>query len=245
MITKKDIKDSFIAMGVSPGDVLIIQSSYKGCGEIENGPDGLIDTLMELLGTEGTLIMPAYNFTQWTENHYFDVLETTSEVGAITEIFRKKPEVARTAHPIHSLSVWGKYKDKFASLDYASSFGQDSIFANLIEVNALYATIGLGHKMPFLPCHYTEVQMEVPYRRVKDFAGIYLDSKRNTSLKVYNFHVRKSKLNPVFDGHSYMIENNLVKSYLKNDVLFCYARAKDYHQYFIDYIKENPKSFGY
>ena len=63
------------------------------------------------------------------------------------------------------------------------------------------------------------------------------------SLKVYNFHVRESRKNPVFDGHSYMIENNLVKSYLKNDVLFCYARAKDYHQYFIDYIKEDPRSF--
>ena len=198
---------------------------------------------MELIGTEGTLIMPAYNFNIWTEQHYFDVLETPSKVGIITEVFRIRKDVGRTVHPIHSLSVWGKLKEQFESLDYFSSFGKDSIFARLIDYNALYSTIGLGDKMPFLPCHYTEAFMNVPYRRIKDFAGIYLDKERNASLKIYGFHVRINQQDPVFAGHAYMIEKNMVKSYLKNDVLFCYARAKDYHQYFIDYIKDFPELF--
>jgi aminoglycoside 3-N-acetyltransferase len=244
MITKLDINKSFKDLGLTSGDILILQSSYKGCGGIENGPDGLIDVLMELLGTEGTLIMPAYNFTQWTEKHYFDILETPSEVGLITEIFRKRPEVGRTTHPIHSLSVWGKHKEEFEKLDYTNSFGEDSIFAKLIDKNALYVTIGLGHKMPFLPCHYSEVQVKVPYRRIKDFAGIYIDKKRNANLKVYNFHVRVNQKNPVHEAHSYLIDNNFVKSYSKNDVLFCYSRAKDYHSNFIDFIKNNPKLFA-
>lgn len=244
MITKKEIKEAFTEIGVTPGDVLVLQSSYKGCGGIEDGPDGLIDALMELLGPEGTLIMGAYNFTHWTEHHYFDILETPSEVGIISEIFRKRPEVGRTAHPIHSMSVWGKHKAQFEALDYDSSFGENSIFAHLLDINALYATIGLGDKMPFLPCHYTEVQMGVSYRRIKDFAGIYLDKERKASLKVYNFHVRQNQKNYLFEAHSCMMKNNSVKSYLKNDVIFCYARAQDYHQYFIDYIKEFPEQFS-
>lgn len=244
MITKEEIKESFKSIGVTPGDVLVLQSSYKGCGEIEDGPNGLIDALMDLLGKKGTLIMPAYNFIEWTEKHYFDLLETTSEVGVITEIFRKKPEVGRTAHPIHSMSVWGKLRDEFESLDYPSSFGEDSIFASLLKKNALYATIGLGDKMPFLPCHFTEIKMKVPYRRVKDFAGMYLNRKREASLKVYDFHVRVNQNNPVFEAHASLVNDDLVKSYIKNDVTFCYARAKDYDQYFIEYIKMNPNLFA-
>ena len=232
-----------MAIGVTPGDILVLQSSYKGCGEIENGPDGLIDALMELLGKEGTLIMPAYNFTQWTNHHYFDAIETPSEVGIITELFRQRKDVGRTIHPIHSLSVWGKHKTEFEALDYRSAFGENSIFARLIDYNVLYATIGLGKEMPFLPCHYTEVSLNVPYRRLKDFGGVYMDKDRNANLGVYSFHVRRNQKNPVFEAHTYCIEKNMVKSYLKDDVLFCYARAKDYHQYFIDYIKKFPQLF--
>jgi aminoglycoside 3-N-acetyltransferase len=244
MLTKKNITEAFSAMGIMPGDTLVLQSSYKGCGGVENGPDGLIDTLMDLLGTEGTLIMPAYNFNVWTEQHYFDVLETPSKVGIVSEIFRKRKDVGRTVHPIHSLSVWGKHKAEMEQLDHKSSFGNDSVFVRLMDYNALYTTIALGDNMPFLPCHFTEALMKVPYRRLKEFAGIYLDKNKHASLRVYSFHVRDNfKQRPVFDGHSYMIAHNQVKSHYVNEVQFCYARAKDYHQYFIDFIKKFPELF--
>ena len=244
MKTKLDLQNSFKELGVGRGDVLVLQSSYKGCGEIEGGPDGLIDALMDLLGPEGTLIMPAYNFTQWTSNHYFDVLETPSEVGIITEVFRNRENVGRTAHPIHSLSVWGKYKEELVNIQCSKSFGEDSVFAKLIEYNALYSTIGLGSKMPFLPCHYTEDILNVTYRRPKDFGGIYMDGNRKASLRVYSFRVRRNQKNPVYEGHTYLLDKGKVKTYFNGDLVFCYARAKDYHQDFIEYIKEFPESFS-
>ena len=244
MLKKRDIIDTFISIGVSPGDVLVLQSSFKGCGEVENGPEGVIDALMELLGPEGTLIMPSYNFKSWTEEHYFDILETPSGMGIITELFRRRKDVGRTNHPIHSMSVWGKLKDELESLRYNSSFGPDSIFNRLLDYNALYCTIGLGSKMPFLPCHYSEVLANVPYRRIKHFGGIYVDKNRNAKIEVYNFHVRINKKDPVYQGHIYLIENGKVYCETHNGVRLCYARAKNYHKGFTDYIKEYPKFFG-
>jgi len=243
MMTKNDIIQAFNNIGVNKGDILVIQSSYKGCGEIENGAIGLIEALQELLGEEGTLIMPAYNFDFWTKQHYFDILETPSEVGFITEVFRKSNNVARTSHPIHSLSVWGKLKETMVQMDYAGSFDKNSVFALLNELNAMYCTIGLGNKMPFLPCHFTEVEMNVPYRRVKDFAGIYLDINRIPSLRVYNFNVRVNHKNPVYEAHRYLMEQNFVKTYLQKNIPICFARAKDYHAFFVDYIKKFPQYF--
>ena len=244
MLKKTEIIDAFTSVGVSPGDVLILQSSLKGCGEIEDGPEGLIDSLIELLGPKGTLIMPAYNFKSWTEEHYFDIIETPSGVGVITELFRRRKDVGRTNHPIHSLSVWGKLKDELESMQYNSSFGPDSIFKRLLDCNAMYCTIGLGSKMPFLPCHYTEVIANVPYRRIKHFGGIYVDKDRNAKTEVYNFHVRVNKKDPVYGGHSYLIETGKVKCLKKKQVPLCYARAKNYHKDFTDYIKKFPEFFN-
>ena len=243
MLKKTEIIDAFNSIGVSSGDVLILQSSYKGCGEVENGPEGVIDALMELLGPEGTLIMPSYNFKSWTEEHYFDIIETPSGMGIITELFRQRENVGRTNHPIHSLSVWGKLKDELESLEYSSSFGPDSIFKRLLDYNAMYCTIGLGSKMPFLPCHYTEVVANVPYRRIKHFAGLYVDKDRNAKIEVYNFHVRINTKNPVFAGHSYLIEKEKVKCFTKKETPLYYARAEDYHEDFTDYIKKFPEFF--
>ena len=98
--------------------------------------------------------------------------------------------------------------------------------------------------MPFLPCHYTEDLLNVSYRRPKYFAGIYLDKNRKASLRVYSFRVRRNQKNPVYNAHTYLLEKNKVKMYSKDDVIFCYSRAKNYHQDFIDYIKEYPNLFS-
>ena len=243
MLTSNQIKNGFSSIGLKPGGILVLQSSYKGCGGVENGMEGLIDSLIEFLGPEGTLIMPAYNFQSWTEQHYFDPLETASTVGTITEIFRQRKDVKRTKHPVHSLSVWGKHANSLTNLDYTNSFGSDSVFAYLLKHDTIYATLGLGEKMPFLPCHFTEVSMNVSYRRNKDFGGIYLSEERKPELKVYGFPVRVNQKNPVFEAHIYLMKKDKVKTHIENDAPICYATAKDYHQFFIDYINEFPDLF--
>lgn len=243
MLTKIAIWSALEAIGLKPGEVLVLQSSVKGCGEIEGGPQGLIDALIEYLGPVGTLIMPSYNFNNWTEQHYFDILETPSKVGLVSEIFRQMPGVGRTQHPIHCLSVYGRLRSELESLDYQSSFSEEGVFAKLLRDDVLYTTFGLGDKMPFLPCHYSEAHMNVPYRRIKDFAGIYVDSNRNVSTKVYSFHVRNNSKDPVYEGHTYLVDQQKVKTHMVSNVPICYARAIDYHEDFTDYIRQYPDRF--
>ncbi len=246
MLTKKDIIDAFTSIGVTPGDILMLQSSYKGCGEVENGPDGLIDALLELLGPEGTLIMPSYNLSMWTEQHYFDLLETPSTSGILTEIFRKREGVGRTAHPIHPLAVWGKRRDELMALEYSNSFGEDSVFARLFHCNAMCATIGLD-KMGFIQSHYTEFLMKVPYRRLKHFGGIYLDKERKASVRVYNLNVRinTNREDLMSSAHVYMVREGTVPSHSANGVFYTFARTQDYHRYLTSYIESFPHLFGY
>jgi len=172
MLNSDDVYTAYQRIGLKIGDTLVVQSSYKGIGGFEGGPEALIQALLCAVGPEGALIMPAYNFTSWTQDHVFDVLETPStRVGIIPETFRLMKGVRRTRHPIHSLSVYGKRRDELCAIDHADSFGEDSIFAKLLELNSMYSTLGTGLNMPFLPCHYTETLMKVPYRYQKFFNG--------------------------------------------------------------------------
>jgi len=109
MHSKKQLKEALICLGIKPGDKVLIHSSYKSLGGIEEGAAGFFEVVMDLLGTEGTLILPTLTFRPVYETKFFDVRETPSCVGYLTEYFRTQVEgVVRSLHPTHSCAVWGK-----------------------------------------------------------------------------------------------------------------------------------------
>ncbi len=46
-------------LGVVPGGVLIVHTSFSKVGPVEGGPEGLVAALRAALGVEGTLVMPS------------------------------------------------------------------------------------------------------------------------------------------------------------------------------------------
>ena len=99
MLSKKELLDGFGQLNLKKGETIIVHTSYKSLGGVEGGADTVIDVMCELVGKEGTVLFPAFNFQSWTESHYFDVKETPSKMGAITEQARLRPNALRTPHP--------------------------------------------------------------------------------------------------------------------------------------------------
>ncbi len=107
--SKKQLEEDLIHLGIKPGDKLLIHSSYKSLGGIEDGAAGFFEAITDLLGPEGTLLLPTLTFRPVYETKFFDVKETPSCVGYLTEYFRTQVEgVVRSLHPTHSCAVWGK-----------------------------------------------------------------------------------------------------------------------------------------
>src|SRR3990172_13013518 len=128
MLSRKELLDGFRQTSVKAGDTIIVHTSYKSLGGVEGGAEAVIDVMRELVGARGTVLFPAFNFQSWTETHYFDVLETPSKMGMITELARLRPDVKRTPHPIYSFSVWGARADEFAAADDAEAYGPRPAF---------------------------------------------------------------------------------------------------------------------
>jgi aminoglycoside 3-N-acetyltransferase len=102
MLNKKELLDGFSNTNVKKGGTIVVHTSYKSLGGVEGGADTVIDVMRELVGPSGTVLFPAFNFQSWTETHYFDVTETPSKMGMITELARLRPDAKRTPHPIYS-----------------------------------------------------------------------------------------------------------------------------------------------
>ena len=104
MITKRDICFSLEMMDIRPGDTLLTHSSLTAIGPVEGGADAVIDAFLEVLGSEGTLAMST--LTGWFAP--FDAATTPSAVGYLSEVFRRRPGVLRSLHPVHSVAAYGK-----------------------------------------------------------------------------------------------------------------------------------------
>ena len=113
MHTKEELRRDLEAMGIGRGDTVLMHSSYKSLGGIEDGARGFYEVFMDLLGEEGTLVIPTLSFSTVTrENPYFDRNETPSCVGYLTEYFRTSVEgVRRSFHATHSCAAWGKHAE--------------------------------------------------------------------------------------------------------------------------------------
>lgn len=107
MYRKNDIIDSLINIGIKPTDTLLVHSSMKAVGEVENGADTVLDAFMEYM-KDGLLIFPTHSWAQINDDYNIFNPETEpSCVGILSNLFLKRPDVIRSWHPTHSVAAYG------------------------------------------------------------------------------------------------------------------------------------------
>lgn len=137
--------------GIKEGDVLMVHSSLRKIGLVENGAGTLIDALLKILGDQGTLMMPSFpaigfNYDYLKSKPLFDLRNTPSRMGIVTETFRKKSGVLRSLHPTDSVIAFGReaeylVKDHFGQL---TPYNDKSPFYRLCALNGKILMIGVG-----------------------------------------------------------------------------------------------------
>jgi len=183
--------------GVEIGDTLLVHSSLRRLlrvlfdkYDIKATPEIVYESLVNAVGEkEGTLILPLFNF-DFPKAKVFDIRNTPSQMGALTEISRTNPASVRTGHPIYSFSVRGKFAPQFANINNQSGYGDDSPFALIKQLNGKIAVIGLSDQDSMTSYHFVEEQNKVDYRYFKAFQGLYTNWDGETEEKTYSLFVR-------------------------------------------------------
>ncbi len=146
MQTKQSLMETLANLGIDPKGTLMVHVSYKAIGEVEGRGDTVLDALMEYM-KEGLLVMPAHTWANvGDQNPVMDVLYTPSCVGALPNLFRKRPGVKRSLHPTHSLCAYGKDAEAFLAGEenIKTPCGKGGAYWRLWERDAQILLIGVN-----------------------------------------------------------------------------------------------------
>lgn len=175
-LTKEQLLEGIAACGVRGGDILVVHSSLKAVGWIDQSPVTLLRAFQDLLGPRGTLVMPTFSFNlqDWGLGP-FDPLRTPSRVGRLTEVFRLQPGVCRSLHPTHSVAAWGRWAKEIVGVmpEEHDPLGIGSPLDRARERGARIMLLGVGqnrNSSVHLAEHLAGVPyLEVPFSETADF----------------------------------------------------------------------------
>ena len=126
-LTRSDLQQGLRQLGVQAGMALEVHCALSRFGHIEGGADTVIDTLMQLLGAGGALVMPSFclsPFLPLTEEDKrlgiatkIRILPKSAErsaMGIVADTFRKRPDVI-TGDGVFRVSAWGHDAQKHSA----------------------------------------------------------------------------------------------------------------------------------
>ncbi|MFF6782608.1 AAC(3) family N-acetyltransferase [Streptomyces sp. NPDC012510] len=162
------LPDVLAESGVRPGGVLMVHSSLSGTGLT---PTAVRDALLDALGPEGTLVVPAFtpeNSDTSREYHTFTEGMTEREkgefraamppfekdatpcltMGALAECVRTTPGAVRSAHPQTSFAGLGpRAAELLAGHDPHCHLGERSPLATLYAADARILLLRVGFEV--------------------------------------------------------------------------------------------------
>jgi aminoglycoside 3-N-acetyltransferase len=147
-ISKNEITNALLILGVQQGDTILVHSSLSRLGKIEGGSSTVVNALKDAVGPEGTIGAPTFwgltkNYLSGQRN--FDVANTPSILGAVTEKIRTQPESKRSFHPTHSLAFIGPNADFLTNSHHKDNtpFGPHSPYVRMIELKGKILLLGV------------------------------------------------------------------------------------------------------
>lgn len=141
-VTQADLVAGLRDMGVETGAMLQVHSSLSQLGYVEGGAETVVDALREVVGPEGTVMVPTFNHGS---ADVYDPLTTPSANGAVTEALRRRPEARRSVHPTHPYAAIGKHaEDLVAGHLEVDTFSRRSPLGKLADQGGSILLLGVG-----------------------------------------------------------------------------------------------------
>lgn len=172
MHTIDSLKKDLESLGLKPEDTVMIHSSMRRIGDVENRADGVLDALSSYFAP-GLIALPTLTYDIVNDKQpIYSANDSPCCTGILPELFRKRPNVVRSLSPTHSLAALGKDAADFTAghEQFDSPAPRQSPWGRLYDRNAKIVFIGcsISHNT-FL--HSVEEWLPVP--------GMLTESRQN------------------------------------------------------------------
>ncbi|HSL69955.1 MAG TPA: AAC(3)-IV family aminoglycoside N-acetyltransferase [Longimicrobiales bacterium] len=156
-----DLGSQLRALGVMPGDVLQVHTSFRAVRPVEKGPLGLIEALLWAVAPDGTVVMPS-----WSDHDEVPFDPATSpaapDLGVVADLFWRLPGVQRSNHPF-AFAAAGPHAARIISDPLPlPPHVPESPVGRVYELDGKVLLIGVNHDAD-TTLHLAEVLAKVPY----------------------------------------------------------------------------------
>jgi aminoglycoside 3-N-acetyltransferase len=189
IINDKDFSETISKLDLEGKDVLIY-SRLLSFGRILNinSITRIIDLFIEIIGPNGTLIIPTYTLNSYNEK-CFDVNKSKIMSGILGEVASKNDKFSRTIHPVYSNAIHGYNKGYYNKQSATTCFGSDSFFDLFSKnENSIVLMAGLNFNGPTL-YHYYDQKYKAKGRFIKEFNTEMILDNHNFNIK-FNSYVK-------------------------------------------------------
>lgn len=205
MFHKEELQEQIKTMGITPSDTVLMHTSMRAVGEVENGAHGVIDAFRDYL-SDGLFLVPTHTWANVNrEQPVYDVRSTVPCIGALPRAAAFRTDGIRSLHPTHSIWAIGKGAAEYVKKEENAPTPGTPGYAwdRLAEVNAKILLVGVGHdKNTFI--HAVEEVADIPDRLQRDpyevtiydwygnvhrhlYAGHYCSKSTDVSRQFVNF----------------------------------------------------------
>jgi aminoglycoside 3-N-acetyltransferase len=217
----REIVDDLKARIPSGTEILMVHSSYDRLLPMYKGsPQDLVNELIAFCGKDRTLVMPAfvlggrlYDKKQYFRTHAFDVKKSPSEMGLLTEVFRRTPGVMRSLHPTHSVCALGPLAQDLVATHHLTSTrtGEGTPFGIMTRRRTAIVGLGIEYYRCMTQTHTAEdiLGEEFPVKFKKEPIPVEL----------VDWHGNRIQYNLVIPQAAKPLDNTLLRSLLLEDEL--------------------------
>jgi aminoglycoside 3-N-acetyltransferase len=166
LATRASLRDDFARLPLPPGGIVLVHSSLSAIGWVVGGPAAVVDALFDVLGTDGTIVVPTqtghnrhpsrWNAPRIPEEQWDRVRDAIPAfhpertpsygMGRLAECVRTLPGARRSAHPQTSFAALGPAAAELvAGHELASPLGEDSPLRRLAEAGGYSLLLGVGY----------------------------------------------------------------------------------------------------
>ncbi len=167
-VTEQSLAEDLRAHGVGEGNVVLVHSSLSALGWVCGGPVAVIRALLQAVGADGTLVMPAHSGdlsdpSLWRSPPapaaWWDTIRATMPafapavtptrcIGVIPELFRSWPGAVRSDHPSCSFAALGPQAARIvAEQRLEDPMGEGSPLSAIYELGGHVLLLGVGRKV--------------------------------------------------------------------------------------------------